>query len=923
MSGRVHYRAALFAYMLSGCAFADGVGFNRDVKPILSDKCFACHGPDATDAKGDLQLHSLDAAKEVIVPGNRAASELWKRISSTDPDEVMPPLESHHVLSAEQIETLGKWIDGGAKYEGHWAFQPVVATDEGTIDGFVRAELARVGVTASPRADAAALRRRLKQDLTGLPPTLEEIAANEPFEVMVDRLLASPAAAERLAVDWLDGARYADTNGYSIDDHRDMWLWRDWVIHAFLTNKRFDEFTLEQLAGDLLPESTDQEKVATGFLRNSMNTHEGGTIAEEYRVTYTADKVDTVSTVFMGLTMKCSQCHDHKYDPITQKEYYQFYAFFNTSSEPGSGANNANTAPMVEAGSLICSKERVMADARKRLAELQQLRVAPETGIATLRDAWERTISSTGDFSLFPDEGPIWIWDAEKNTSAAANFRREFSLSKVPPTAKIWVSCDDACKVTVNGSLVGETTLWMEPKVFDVNLLKQGKNLIEVSAKNDEGTPAGLLLSLAMRQADGTTAYIVTDKSWQPGVEIAPHGKGPWKMLYGKSELQSAVATVGNARSEAQWKLINDAFGETSEKAKIYFHQLDLEEGVLKNASENGRSTVMVMDYKERKTHVLDRGAYDQPREEVFAGTPMVLPAMGDGEKSRLDLAKWLIDPKHPLTSRVIVNRYWQMIFGTGLVKTSENFGSQGEYPSHPELLDWLAADFVKHGWDVRRLLKQMVMSETYQQTSVVTAELLERDPYNRLLARAPRVRLAAEFVRDSALAASGLLNMDVGGPSVYPYQPERLWEEVSHYGYPAGFTAQKYFGSMGSANYRRSMYTAWKRTSPPPSMAIFDAPSRETCTIRRLNTNTPLQALVLQNDPQFLEAARVLGEKMAAADNGVALGFARVLGRQATAVELRIFNAALARYKMNNPEMAWTLVASTLLNMDEAMTKQ
>ena len=970
--------------------------YNRDIRPILADNCFACHGPDAKKVKAGLKLHARESAtvplgkkkdRFAIVPGRREASGLWARINATDVDDRMPPLDSNHKLSGAEIDLLGRWIEEGAKYEGHWSFQPIVKAENGSIDGFIRGELERAGLEQSKRADKATLLRRLTQDLTGLSPTSKELLDflddNDPkaYEKAVDRLLRSPASAERLAVDWLDGARYADTNGYSIDDHREMWIWRDWVIHAFLNNRPFDEFAVEQLAGDLLPHATEQQKVATGFLRNSMNTHEGGTIAEDYRVTYTADKVDTVATVFMGLTVKCAQCHDHKYDPITQREYYQLFAFFNASSEPGGGANNANTRPLMEANSVLCNAERVKRDLGYRLAELQQMRVTPELAMAALRDEWEKGLLAeltpiepgelTKEIPIFASKEPDWIWAAKEKTAEKAEFRREFELEAKPLAAQIWVTCDDGCTIRVNGEQVGvKSGHWNKPERYSVTTLKAGKNVVEIVGDNTAGSPAGLLVSIGIRTSKNKDRHLLSDAQWEarlPGGQwqsagvVGKHGDGPWGRLdraggggAKDGPLNLALAKPRGKRDQSDWKTINDAFAAKSNRFKIYRHQLDLEERVIRKSAETGKASVMIMDYKPRKTHILVRGAYDQHGEEVQSGGPAALsPLVGEEgkEKTRLELAKWLVHPSHPLTARVIVNRYWQMVFGAGLVKTAEDFGAQGEYPSHPELLDWLAADFVENGWDLRRLLKQIVMSETYQQSSATTEELLEKDPYNRLLARAPRYRMAAEFVRDSALAASGLLIRDLGGPSVHPYQPDGLWAEVSHYGYPAGFTSQKYLPGSGRANYRRSMYTAWKRTSPPPAMTIFDAPNRETCTVRRLSTNTPLQALVLQNDPQFLEAARALGAIMSEADSmeaGVQAGFLRVMGRFPSRTEAKLLSLAQERYRrtfegreadakalLSVGELhtheegkavdlaAWTLVASTLLNMDEAVTRQ
>lgn len=986
------------------------LNFNQDIRPILSENCFSCHGPAAKEAKGKLQLHTLAAAtaplgkakdRQAIVPGKRSQSEVWARINTTDKDDRMPPLDSHHELKPAEIARIGQWIDEGAVYEGHWAFQPIAHTTVAgaTIDTFIKAKLTDVGLKLSPSADKLTLLRRLSQDLTGLPPTSAQIAAwnadasVNAYEQLVDQLLASPATAERLTVDWLDGARYADTNGYSIDDHRDMWVWRDWVINAFQTNQPFNQFIVEQIAGDLLPQATEQQKVATGFLRNSMNTHEGGTIPEEYRVTYTADKVDTVATVFMGLTMKCAQCHDHKYDPLSQKEYYQFFAFFNSTTEPGEGATNANTGPLIEAGSAICSVERVQSDVAHRMSELQRLHNQPPTALAAARDAWEAATLPTltppkpdelpvaeahakpakSALTLFAKEPPKWIWAAKDKTAESVEFRRVFTVDALPAETLLWWSCDDAATVVLNDKKIGETTNWQEPKSFPV-VVQKGRNVFTVHGTNGAGSPAGLLLSLAMRGTDGKMTYVATDiqweakiagtEEWQAAAVIGKHGDDPWGVLYDEKSTKHVVAkatplypllsTAPAKRTAQQWRAINDEFAKKDAAFKIFISQLNLEEKVLKKTAETGRSTVMVMNYKPRATFILNRGAYDQPGEAVTEGVPAVLPPLSEtaagAARNRLDLAQWLVNPTHPLTARVIVNRYWQMLFGMGLVKTAENFGSQGDYPSHPQLIDWLATDFVANGWNLRRMLKLLVMSEVYRQSSVTTPALLETDPYNRLLARAPRFRLSAESVRDSALLAGGLLLSDLGGPSVFPYQPDGLWEGISHYGYPQGFTAQKYLPGTGRGLYRRSMYTVWKRTLAPPSMAIFDAPSRETCTVRRTSTNTPLQALVLENDPQFLEAARALGVLMRRAGSvelGIATGVERVLGRKPTKLEAELLAKALKRYQAtyktkradaeallsigelstadgdSADNAAWTLVASTLLNMDEAVTRQ
>ena len=991
-----HRFIIFFALICYSPCYAEKVQFNKSIKPILSNNCFSCHGPDEKVVKGGLQLHLREKAISVleksderaITPGDREESSLWHRINSTDPDEKMPPPESNHKLTKEEIDLIGKWIDEGAEYQGHWSFEPL-SPQQGSIDEFIRSKLSKVGLNPSPKASREILIRRLSLDLTGLPPSQDAIESfikdksSNAYERLVDQLINSKAFAERLAVNWLDAARYADTNGYSIDDHRDMWIWRDWVISSFMENKPYDQFTLEQIAGDLIPKSTTQQKVATGFLRNSMNTHEGGTIGEEYRVTYTADKVDTVSTVFMGLTMKCAQCHDHKYDPISQEEYYKFFAFFNTSSEPGNGAINANTAPLIEAESAICSIERVKRDAADRINELREKRILPEQHLIKLRNEWEKKTlnslnkkkpnSNNKNSTLRVDDSVKWIWSNKSADSAYANFRRIFNLDKEPKKASVWFTCDNECKVKVNGQNIGSIDDWTKPKLIDIDGLAKGENTIEVEATNVAGSKAGLILSLHVTYSSEETLSIVTNsewefqtennkqKKWTRSFEIANYGEGPWGKIDQKNEsgtfdqnLYSALNTPPLKRDANQWKQINDSFSKVSGAFKIYINQLNLEEKAIRKSADTGKSTVMVMNYKPRKTHILIRGAYDQHGEEVNSGTPSALPPIKSRDSknlTRLELAKWLINPDHPLTSRVIVNRYWQMIFGTGLVKTAEDFGSQGEYPSHPALLDRLAKDFVNSGWDLRKLIKRIVMSETYKQDSKLRKDISDKDPYNRLLSRSPRFRLDAEFVRDSALFAGELLDLKIGGPSVYPYQPNGLWADVSHYGYPSGFTSQKYLPGSGKANHRKSMYTVWKRTSPPPSMTIFDAPNRETCVVRRLQTNTPMQALVLQNDPQFLEAATSLGNIMsskASITESITIGFIKTLGRKPQEMELKILSNSFNRYlktfeekpenavsllrsgyfqKQETTETkiiaAWTLVASTLLNMDEFVTRQ
>jgi hypothetical protein len=759
-------------------ATADEIpSFNKDIRPILSENCFLCHGQDPEHRGGDLRLDVREEAVAVrdgiaaIVPGNPEKSEIIRRIISKDPDEVMPPPDAHMAaMPSKDIETLKRWIKAGAVYEPHWSFvapkKSQVPAGTNPIDHFINQRITEEKLKPSQAADPETLVRRVYLDLTGLPPSPADIdayladPAPDRWEKLMDHLMTSVHFAERMALPWLDGARYSDTHGYSIDDHRDMWAWRDWVINAFQKNQPYDQFLLDQIAGDLIPNATPDQIAATGFLRNSMNTHEGGTIAEEYRVNYTIDKVDAVSTSLLGLTMKCAQCHDHKYDPISQKEFFQMYAFFNTSSEPGQGATNASTPPVMNYKSPL--GDGGMAQLKARIAELEHFKANP------------------------------------------------------PP-------------------------------------------------------------------------------------ELA-----------------------------AQIKEVNKT---VDEEIKVLQRDLD-----------RNHTTVMVMDHKPqlRKTHILIRGAYDQYGEEVTTGVPAVLPPLeATASPTRLDLARWIIRPDHPLTARVAVNRTWQMVFGRGIVETAGDFGNQGSWPTHPELLDWLAVDLVENQWNLRHSLKTILTSETYRRSAASNPEHLEKDPRNESLARSPRKRLAAEILRDQALAVSGLLNPAVGGPGVHPPQPD-LWREISHFGYEGKpFTAQIFIPGQGSSVYRRSLYTFWKRTSPPPMMALFDAPTRETCAIVRNATNTPLQALVVMNEPQFVEAGTALGKRMiqeggASPTSRLTYGFRLTTGRAPEPNELKVLEKSLARhlerYTQNEadakaligtPEQAaYAILGSTLINLDEFINR-
>lgn len=992
----------------------EAVDFQRDVRPILSSRCFHCHGPDAEQRAADLQLDRPEGVFAdrggyfVVVPGDLKRSDLIQRITATDADLRMPPPEHKVEMSEKEIEVLKAWVEQGAKWNSHWSFAPIhapvppdvagLSIEASPIDRFVAARLAAMGLEFSPEASKERLLRRVHLDLTGLPPSVEEVEAfladtsPDAYQKVVRRLLATPECAERLALDWLDAARYADTNGYSIDDHRDMWAWRDWVIRAFERNLPYDRFLTEQIAGDLLPDATPDQHLATGFLRNSMNTHEGGTIPEEYRVAYVADKVDVVSTVFLGLTLKCAQCHDHKYDPLSQRDYYRFFAFFDDTDEPGTGATNGNTEPTIRVASPLLSKEDHAAVLHRRIASLYQNLAHPFGGLEQPFREWqqrerEQLVGKELVSRLpFPDGSenaplPAWIWAAALD-QPTVRFRRSFELEKVPQRARLFLTCDNEAEVWINGEAAGKNEHWEKPIELDVvDRLRPGRNLIAIEGKDwGSGEVAALVAVLSMEDEAGQIRHLVSDGTWMGSTEAIegwnhlesiegfeavavrhPYGAGPWGRPHERLDggltaaLAEALLAEETARTPAQILALAEAFARVEPDYAKILGSIREEIRVLEHELSQGLPSVMVLrqSANRRETRMLMRGQYDQPGEAVTAGIPEVFGSLPESETAdRLALASWLVSREHPLTARVAVNRYWQLLFGTGLVETSEDFGAQGSMPSHPELLDWLAADFMEHRWDVRRLLENILMSQTYRQDSAVSPGLREVDPYARLLTRAPRFRLQAELVRDNALAIGGLLKTELGGPSVYPHQPDGLWRELSHFGHPFAFTAQAYYSDRDAAGYRRSLYTFWKRTSPPPVMSTFDAPSREICVVRRARTNTPLQALVVMNEPQFMEAAGGLAQIALQVTGGdterLSFAFHRATGRGPSLDEKRVLQRALENERAMMREdakaaeellrftghtlaegsdpaelAAWTMVASLILNLDETMTRE
>ena len=974
---------------LSGTS-PDGLDFSRDVRPVLAKHCFECHGPDAAARKGDLRLDlEEDVVRDrggysVVDREAPAESELLSRIHGGDAFfDAMPP-EGEPALSDEELRVLERWVAEGAPWGEHWAFRPPVQSSLGgesgsvAIDLLVQERLRAEGLEAAPAASRSTLLRRVTLDLTGLPPTPEEIrtflADDSPaaYEGVVDRLLASPRFGERMALQWLDVARYADTNGYSIDGGRHMWAWRDWVIDAFNANMPFDQFTVEQLAGDLLPDATVSSRIASGFNRNHMNTHEGGTIEEEYLVEYAADRVATTSQAWLGLTMGCARCHDHKYDPISQREYYQFFAYFNSITDRGNdGDGGKNSMPFIpvfseEQGRRLEAFERERAEVLGFLDEMTPARAgrleawaesearragsrpAPvlspwsvagpfraESGEEAFRVNFGPEPGPVGQAKVEPDGGAseiAWVIredltdgvpHALPGVKASTYLKRAVECEEAGPL-QLSFGSDDAIRAWWNGVLILDANVrrGVQPHQERVRVVaQQGRNELLVKIVNDSG-PGGVFFEL---------------ESSGPPVEV-----------------RRALAVEASARNEEQHLRLAAYHGSIDPALAEVRAELDLLRQEIDAIEQRPETTAMVMEERamRRPAHVLMRGVYDQKGEEVQPGTPAALPPLpADARPDRLGLARWLVDPGHPLTARVAVNSYWQLLFGTGLVETPEDFGVRGSMPSHPELLDWLAVDFVGSGWDVKAMLRQMVLSETYKQDAAVGPELLARDPENRLLARGPRFRLQAEIIRDVALSASGLLSPLIGGPSGRPYQPDGLWREMSHYGSTPA-TEQIYVQDHGEGLYRRGMYTIWKRTVPPPILAAFDAPSREVCVVRRSRTNTPLQALVLLNETGFVEASRALAQRVllgSSGDDGARIAelYLLTVGREPAAGELEVVAALLERERARfaarpgdaealisvgeSPRAeslgaaehaAWTLAAALMLNLSETVTR-
>lgn len=1019
---------ALLLLPLDGHASTDApVQFNRDVRPILADACFACHGFDAKARKARLRLDipegAFAARKGIapIKPGDPQGSAVWERINAEDPEEVMPPPQTHKQLTAAQKEIIRRWIAQGAPYQKHWSFEPinrpavpVVAGARTAIDAFLLDRMRQVGLTPRPEADRTTLIRRVSFALTGLPPALTEVDAflgdtsSHAYERMVDRYLASPRFGEEMARHWLDVARYADTHGLHLDNERLMWAYRDWVVKAFNENLPFDRFTVWQLAGDLLPKPTQDQLAATGFNRCGVTTGEGGAIDAEWVYRNTVDRTSTAAQTWLGLTAGCAVCHDHKFDPLSMREYYSLYAFFLSSADPALDGNVSTTPPFVKLPTPAQRAARNSAiqaekDTRQRL----------EAAAASYTDPAEAASSGNARAVtdiLFDDAFPLeatasntsrnaadWVTDPAFGARSGRRVLRQanafFHQDEIKPRLRpyvvpahgrftAWVRLDPghpptALAMQVNhGPKVwwGAESLAQTPYAGEVRGTRKGPlpspgQWAQLSvAAADLGLKDGQKVSAMTLQQYGGIVYwdaVALSGESRPATDPLASFRVWWKGLGGKAppglpvELNGVVAAGPDkpqpADAVARLRAFYLAYIARPVTDELAVRQAEWEKARADREAADAAipGTMIFADRSPpRDAFVMLRGQYDRPGSKVEPGVPAVLPplrvAKPGARPSRLDLANWLVDRDHPLTARVAVNRLWQQFFGTGLVRTSADFGTQGEPPSHPELLDWLAAEYRDGGWDTKRLVKMLVMSDAFRRDSGQTMPERAKDPQNRWLARGPRFRLAAEQLRDNALFASGLIDLTMGGRGVRPYQPANIWEPVGY----SDSNTRYYLQDHGSALYRRSLYVFIKRTAPHPFLVNFDAPNREQLCAVRDRTNTPLQALQLMNDVQHVEAARALAERALAeagqtTDERITFLYRTLLSRRPDADELRLVTANLARQRQlyrDDPAAArklvavgeskprgvapadetaaWTMLANLLLNLDETLNR-
>lgn len=1028
--------------------------YNRDVRPILAENCFACHGPDSAARKAGLRLDQpmpgvgQNGDRAAIVKGNPTASGLIRHI--TGRASLMPPPSTRKQLTPRQIATLKRWIAEGAEYEAHWSYlpprRPALPAVKSTkwvrnpIDRFILARMEHAGLQPAPEADRRTLARRLSLDLTGLPPDPTEVdrflqdRAPDAYEKLVDRLMAMPQWGEHRARYWLDVARYADTHGIHFDNYREIWPYRDWVIQAFNANMPFDRFTIEQLAADLLPDTTLDQRVGTGFVRCNITTNEGGVIPEEYSVLYARDRTETLAQIWLGTTAGCAVCHDHKFDPLSQKEFYSLSAFFNNLNHNVMDGNIKDTPPIVI---VPRAEDRPRLEALER--DLDLLRKQTD----------ERKKSALPDFEK-------WVRSGDAKTVTAGVPSEGLSF-RMPLNEGAGI----AVNATANGSALRLAALgapaWDKGHVAEHTYVRRSSAPIEVAGAGDfeksQGFTCAAWVRLPKKGGNGAIMSRMDDRNnfrgwdlWLEGSRLGTHIVSKWPedavkvvtrealkpgvwhhvcMSYNGGASRGSIRLYidgisretdpqadtlrGSIRTTVPFKIgqrstTSPIEGTAIQDVRLYSRALSAEEvarlargtrasylaalaagsGKLNPAEKDelftwwlneadsnyrglagrlvalseeestirqrGGTTHVAQERKEEPmAYVLFRGEYDKRRDPVKPATPASLPPMPAGfPRNRLGLARWLMLPENPLTARVTVNRFWQELFGTGIVKTAGDFGVNGELPSHPELLDWLAVTMRESGWDVKKLFRLMVTSATYRQSALATPQKRKIDPQNRLLSRGPRFRMDAEMLRDYALAVSGMLTRKIGGPSVRPYQPAGVWEAVAM----IGSNTRNYKPDTGENLYRRSLYTFWKRAAPPASMDLFNAPSRETCTVRRERTNTPLQALVTLNDIQFVEAARALAEralKEGGPTRDARLDFVakRILGRPLQSDELPIVRRSLAeleRYYRSNPKegpelikvgesvaapslppdqlAAWTMLINELLNLDEVLNK-
>lgn len=928
---------------------AKRIDFNKDVRPILSENCFKCHGPDAKFVKGDLRLSDEKDAKKdrdgefAILPGKANESLIIKRALTKEKFAQMPPPDSGLPrLTAEQIKILSEWINQGGKYEKHWALVPpkmvglpnvkIPKWVRNDIDRFVLAKLEEKGLKPAPEADRATLLRRASLALTGLDPTTNELneylgdVAPGSYERAVERMLASQRYGEHEARYWLDAVRYGDTHGLHLDNERSIYPYRDWVVNAFNKDLSFDKFTLWQLAGDMLPNPTREMKVATGYIRMNPTTNEGGSIEEEVLVRNTFDRVDTTSTVFLGLSVGCAKCHDHKYDPISQKDYYGMYAFFNSTKDSPFDGNDLLPPPVI--ADPTPAQEAKLAAVQSRMTQLEQSIDAGQarTWLATNAPPFVTTTDweicgpfKRGSFEeAFNSDEKLDQWRPIKitpgvavqaiNANQANAYFRTKLVSDREQLFEFGVSSDDGVRVWVNGKLVHSNFVsrGITQGVDAVKAqLRKGENELLIKVANGSG-PDGLMVTMGSEAVNR--------------IDAALKGTEPMKVV--QAFLQYGPETK-----------------ECVEYRKLIAEKILTEKAI-------PQTLIAEEMLKPRPAFVLERGEYDRRKEPVERNLPAVFETKLP-QANRLGLAQWLIDEKNPLTTRVVVNRIWLQHFGTGIVKTAEDFGNQGEWPSHPELLDYLAIKFREDGFSLKKLHRLIVTSAAFRQSSAVTPEKLQKDPENRLISRGPKFRLDAEVLRDRVLQASGLLLNRQYGPGFKPYQPAGLWEEVAQ----SASNTKDYVQDVDPSIYRRTLYLFWKRTSPHPVMSTFDAPTREACSVRRSITNTPLQALTTMNEPAFFEAARKFGARILSTkttdESRLDFAFRTALSRKPSERERTILLASLKRYQKMFSERpqdaagviqvglapidrkqdfvdqaAWSLIASTLFNLDEFLTQ-